>query len=617
MQHNAHVDRRYRMNNFAILLSQTRPQRLIRRFVFFVLCGLFLPGFFCANVRAQKENHDPYLILRNAYLSHDAELAASAYKDDARYIELYDGTAPILRFGKAQIQAGFAEVFKQFSDNDTPRPIDLNFRILPKSADFPAYIDRGFYRLRVGNGNTLESYFGRFSAELKDGLFAVDASTNADVDEFERSSGPLRFAADDETLDAKFYNQLLGHYRDANSCIQTVTRSAWRIFVLDECDSRWYGLTRLDGLNWTSGAKIVNTDAEPTMTFSFNLNNQSLSSSPVSNAEKTSIQIEPTRISKRVEFYRTESIRFGSEQQLAGQLWIPTSAKTKMPGVVVVHGSGEQDRFGYASIIGIIAQQLARSGAVVLSYDKRGVGESSGDWSSAGFDQLASDAKEAMQVLRTRIDVDVAKVGLAGSSQAGWVVAKAIEADAKPAFTILLGAAGSALSVREQNLYNTRVQMQCAGIRTKLIELALHQQNTFFDAKRNALKLPALHAASKEASRYSELSDWLFPNSIDPTAEPQWYDVLDLDFDPKPIWKNYQGDALFLFGELDDSTPTTLAIRLLKSLNNPTRLNIVSLKATQHLGLSATSLCKSGLADLSHLNPETLSTISRFIKRRL
>ena len=146
----------------------------------------------------------------------------------------------------------------------------------------------------------------------------------------------------------------------------------------------------------------------------------------------------------------------------------------------MIHGSGPQDRDGYASIIAVLADQLASSGRVVLTYDKRGSGGSSGDGTRAGFDQLAADAEAGMMMLSKLKNVDPKRVGLAGSSQAGWVAARAVARGANPADVLLLGAAGAAMSVVEQNLYNTEVRMHCAAISDADVKLALDQQRAFF-----------------------------------------------------------------------------------------------------------------------------------------
>ncbi|NEB78246.1 alpha/beta hydrolase [Streptomyces sp. SID14478] len=108
---------------------------------------------------------------------------------------------------------------------------------------------------------------------------------------------------------------------------------------------------------------------------------------------------------------------------LAGALTVPAGG-TACPGVVMVGGSGPADRTndGYFSLIG---RHFADAGCAVLSYDKRGVGASSGDWRDATLDDLAADAGAALDFLRARPGVRAEAVGLFGHSEGGWVVLRA------------------------------------------------------------------------------------------------------------------------------------------------------------------------------------------------
>lgn len=69
--------------------------------------------------------------------------------------------------------------------------------------------------------------------------------------------------------------------------------------------------------------------------------------------------------------------------RLAGSVYAPRSAG-KHPAVVLVHGSGPEGRWATA----YIADYLARHGIIALSYDKRGVGASTGDWRIASMQDL-------------------------------------------------------------------------------------------------------------------------------------------------------------------------------------------------------------------------------------
>src|SRR5688572_16504977 len=144
------------------------------------------------------------------------------------------------------------------------------------------------------------------------------------------------------------------------------------------------------------------------------------------------------RIARRVDIEQQEDVRFpGGGVQLAGTLIAPNTGG-KHPAIVLVHGSGPQNR---ESILPF-ARFLIRHGMAVLGYDKRGVGGSTGDWNTASFDDLAGDVVAAVEYLKTRPDIDSRQIGLLGVSQAGWIMPLAAVRATDIAFLISVSGAG-------------------------------------------------------------------------------------------------------------------------------------------------------------------------------
>jgi dipeptidyl aminopeptidase/acylaminoacyl peptidase len=78
---------------------------------------------------------------------------------------------------------------------------------------------------------------------------------------------------------------------------------------------------------------------------------------------------------------------------LAGTLLKPDT-EPPYAAVVMLHGSGPEDRSGPG--YRILSNAIARSGVAVLFYDKRGVGESKGDFESALYRDFITDASAAV-----------------------------------------------------------------------------------------------------------------------------------------------------------------------------------------------------------------------------
>lgn len=544
---------------------------------------------------ASAVSAEPFAKLREAYAARDHVAAAAAYAPDAVVIYRYDGSAEQRYAGRAAIEKSFRALFDQIDPKD---PLDLNFRVTKREG---AEVE-GIYRLRIGEAAAAS--YGRFAVTLHaDGSFARDASMSATLADFEEAAGGVLLAADSEDLERNYYAALTGRYRLPDDCDLVVTRSVVRLFVRNSCTEEWRGLTRQAGRVWTAGDRVISKRQIATYRFE-----------ALRDGSSPAVIVEtPDAVQKaaRETPYRTEDVLFTSADgtSLAGTVYVPLNTRNRHPATVMLHGSGPQDRDGYASIIAVLADEMAANGRVVLAFDKRGTGGSHGDGNRATFDVLAADAIAAMNYLAQKKEVDAARIGLAGSSQAGWVAAKAIHEGARPSDVLLLGAAGAALTVAEQNLYNTRVRAGCAGLSQSDVRLALEQQRAFFAFLKDPKKGAALDTITVRARSRLALADWLFPDSrtIDRTAG-EWYNVLDPAFDPLPIWNAFEGKAVFLFSEHDDATPTRVAIDRLKGSSVKAKL----VKGAQHLGLVSTNICQSYLTNLRKFAPDLFQTIGDF-----
>lgn len=552
-----------------------------------ISCGLFI----AATSAAQAE---PFSALRVAYAARDAEAAAAAYTPTARVTYRYAGTPEERHDGTKSIAASFKVLFDQIDATDR---LDLNFRETSRIGNRV----QGIYRLRIGRTQTS---FGRFDVILDaSGKFASDLSTGAGRADFEEASGSVMLEAADETLDRGYYAQLSGRYRLPDGCTLAVTRSTVRLFVRNTCTDEWRGLSRQSGRNWTAGDKVLPDKAISSYRFA-----------PIIDGASPSLDVidaTGSRIATRIATYRAEDISFKSADgtMLAGTLYLPGKGTVPKPASVMLHGSGPQDRDGYASIIAVLADQLAAAGRVVLAFDKRGSGGSGGDGERAGFGVLAADARAAMAFLANRAEVDRDRIGLAGSSQAGWVAAKAIADGALPSDVLLLGAAGTALTVAEQNIYNTETRMRCQGVAAGDIALALKQQRAFFEFLRKPATSAKLDALTAEARLRPALGDWLFPDSrTTDRSAAAWYVVLDPFFDPLAVWKRYRGKTTLLFSQFDDSTPTPRARARLKRIGKAAPV----FAGAQHLGLATSDMCKGELADFNRFAPGVMSSIAKF-----
>lgn len=156
--------------------------------------------------------------------------------------------------------------------------------------------------------------------------------------------------------------------------------------------------------------------------------------------------------------FKSENIQFKSDTvTLVGTILMP---KHLLAAVVLVHGSGQEKRMRR------LASTLAENNIAVLTYDKRGVGESGGVYvgpevGTNNIDQenlnlLALDASEAGKALLKYLPKSTS-IGLIGFSQAGWVIPWAASKNPKLNFMVLFS--GPVVSTLEQ----LRFQFYTAG----------------------------------------------------------------------------------------------------------------------------------------------------------
>src|SRR5437016_3503638 len=136
---------------------------------------------------------------------------------------------------------------------------------------------------------------------------------------------------------------------------------------------------------------------------------------------------------------KPETVHFANgDVDLVGSVFKPTT-NTPHPGVVLITGSGDAPRGGLREY----AEHLCSLGLTALIYDKRGCGESGGDWTTASLDDLAGDAANAIAYLKKLPQVDPNRVGVWGVSQAGWIIPVLAARSPDLAFAIVVTGGGA------------------------------------------------------------------------------------------------------------------------------------------------------------------------------
>lgn len=131
---------------------------------------------------------------------------------------------------------------------------------------------------------------------------------------------------------------------------------------------------------------------------------------------------------------RAETVRFEAADSLTLVGTLASPARSARGAIVLLHGSepGRRDNPYFA----YLRQRLVAKGWAVLSYDRRGVGESGGQYSETP--DLAVPAADAAAAARFLAARGFARVGLLGISQGGWVAPLAATREPRVAFVIAI-----------------------------------------------------------------------------------------------------------------------------------------------------------------------------------
>ena len=243
-------------------------------------------------------------------------------------------------------------------------------------------------------------------------------------------------------------------------------------------------------------------------------------------------------------------VRFSSGSiELAGTLLLP-AGEGRVPGVVLVHGSGDSDRSNPWT--DAWAKALAARGIAVLHPDKRGCGESLGDWKTASFEDLADDAAAGVAWLRDEPRIDAANVGLAGFSQGVDVLPVCAARGDACSFTIAVS--GSVVPLLEQIIDEIELGARLAGS-----PLAAEQRASIEAAHRLAFESATGAATWDELQeRVGDLiaGDAALAEPLRGLCAPAeswiwgWVRAVG-DFDPLPHWKRTEVPMLFVYGGSD------------------------------------------------------------------
>ncbi len=247
--------------------------------------------------------------------------------------------------------------------------------------------------------------------------------------------------------------------------------------------------------------------------------------------------------------YDEQEVKFENSKagiSLAGTLTMPKGGKN-LPAVLLVAGSGKNDRneteMGHFLLL---SDYLTRNGYAVLRYDKRGAGESGGDYGAATTFDFADDSRAALEFLTGRPEINPKKIGIIGHSE-GAIIAPMLAAEDgnKISFIILMGGVG--IKGSELMLLQFSKIANINGVPEEQISQILQKYGMYYDIAVSMKGDTLLGAKLKEAD--PEINEAIYN-----TLLLSWFNTF-LSMDPSVYLKRVKCPVLALTGENDLQCP--------------------------------------------------------------
>ncbi|MEA3245798.1 MAG: alpha/beta fold hydrolase [Gemmatimonadota bacterium] len=291
--------------------------------------------------------------------------------------------------------------------------------------------------------------------------------------------------------------------------------------------------------------------------------------------------------------YTAEDVRVPGPHgiTLGGTLTKPKGAGP-FPAIVTITGSGQQDRDEFIPLAGGIrlfrqvADTLGRRGIAVLRLDDRGLGASTGDATTSTTADFADDIRAAVAYLRTRKDIDGARIGLLGHSEGGVIAPMVAATDPGVRAIILL-----------------------AGTASNGLEIIKAQQRYAID------HMPGLTPSQRDSARVAVERQLVVTAGSNP-----WMHFF-IDYDPATTARKVKAPTLIVQGATDRQVPASEAEKLaalIRSGGN-TDVTVRVLPNVNHLFLADTSgdFAKYSSLPTNVVGPAVLGVIADWAAQKL
>ncbi|NOY36115.1 MAG: alpha/beta hydrolase [Chlorobi bacterium] len=288
----------------------------------------------------------------------------------------------------------------------------------------------------------------------------------------------------------------------------------------------------------------------------------------------------------------SRNIHFNSgKETLYGQM-ILTDTTGKIPLVVFLSGSGPSSsyRTNYAGFLRFFFEEkLLGQGIALMYFDKRGVGQSTGNWYKTDFYERAADAAAAIDFACNTGWIDPARICVAGHSQGGWI-AQIVAARYPERISCAVSMSGATFGVFQQLVNDYQSERVCKGVDSTLA----HQK------------------AVQKAQLTMRVVRWF------PLTENMKQLKLIGDFDPRKEIQNIRLPVLFTFAGNDELVYPAWCMDVLHGLypsGIPANFTVKTFPGTDH-GYHIAAFCSRDTGKRGHESEEVRQYVTEWMIRQ-
>ncbi|WP_338424303.1 alpha/beta hydrolase family protein [Sphingopyxis kveilinensis] len=244
---------------------------------------------------------------------------------------------------------------------------------------------------------------------------------------------------------------------------------------------------------------------------------------------------------------------------LAATLHLP-AANQPVAAVIVTHGASSPLRS--SPLYDHLIQMLPAMGIAVLTYDRRGSGESTGQAGTGDYALLADDAIAGARALMKDPRIDPRRIGIWGLSQGGWLALLAASRSPDLAFAISVSAPMVTPDV--QMIFSSENSLRVNGYSQADIDQMVATRKAVDDYMRGT----ADRATAQKMVDAAKVKPWYkylyMGETVRDRADSSWR--REIEHDPLATVATVKVPTLVLFGAVDPWVPVATSVERLKKL---------------------------------------------------